>query len=107
MMTFRRSASSILKAIVARQHADEQARASEINRVIEAGPPAASSITWKAWLAGLKTGRGGPAPSVSSRARHDAASMVASPPARGRPRARRGSPRPNGDDGHSFAVELK
>jgi hypothetical protein len=32
-----------------RNLADKQARASEINRVIEAGPPAASSITRKAW----------------------------------------------------------
>ena len=49
MTPFRRSASSILKAILARQHADKQARAFEINRVIEAGPPAASIITRKAW----------------------------------------------------------
>jgi hypothetical protein len=49
MMTSRRSASAILKGIIARQQADEQARASEINRVVEAGPPAASSITRKAW----------------------------------------------------------
>src|SRR5215217_6804489 len=49
MATFRPPGSAILKAILAGQHAAEAACAMERNRVIEAGPPAGSSVTREAW----------------------------------------------------------
>jgi hypothetical protein len=49
MAGFRRSASALLKAIYARHEAAEAARAAELNRVIEAGPPPGSSIPREAW----------------------------------------------------------